>query len=185
MKGIIFTEFLGLVEEKFGYEVVDKIISGTGLENDGAFTAIGTYDHRDLLKMVGALSKESGIEVPALVKVFGKHLFQTFSTKHADKIDGMNSAFELIEKVENFIHVEVRKIYPDAQLPTFSHEYKGDDTLIVHYRSERPFADVCEGLMEQCIESFGEEISIQREDVADDGTAADFTLVKASVSSCV
>lgn len=177
---------MSLVEEQFGYELVDKIIRDTKLENNGAFTSIGTYDHNELLKMVVALSQESGVQVPVLAKEFGKHLYRKFSAKHADKMHGMNSAFVLIEKVENFIHVEVRKIYPDAQLPSFTYELSDDgDTLVVKYRSERPFADVCEGLIEQCIESFGEEISIQRDDVATDGTAADFTLKKAAVHSRV
>ena len=179
MKGVIFTELLELVEDQFGYEVVDKMISEAALENGGAFTSIGTYDHGDLLKMVVSLSNQLGVEVPVLVKTFGKHLFKTFSKKHASKIAGMNSAFELIEKVESFIHVEVRKIYPDAQLPTFEYEYLDEDTLIVKYRSERPFADVCEGLMEQCIEHFGEEISISRTDIEPAGTATDFMLKKA------
>ena len=77
MKGIVFTELLELVEEKFGYETVDQIISAANLENDGAFTAIGTYDHNDLLKMVVALSQQVGVPVPVLVNTFGKHLFNT------------------------------------------------------------------------------------------------------------
>ncbi len=174
----MFTELIELVEQRFGYEVVDKMIDDSNLENNGAFTAIGTYDHLDLIKMVTSLSQQLGVCVPDLVKTFGKHLFQVFSTNHADKLAGIASAFELIEKVEGFIHVEVRKIYPDAQLPSFEYEYLDEDVLVVKYRSERPFADVCEGLIEQCIEHFGESISIARADVNAVGTAADFTLTR-------
>jgi len=42
MKGIVFTEFLDLVEEKFGMEMVDKIITQSELESEGAYTAVGT-----------------------------------------------------------------------------------------------------------------------------------------------
>jgi hypothetical protein len=33
MKGIVFTEFLDLVEDKFGLEVLDKIITQSNLES--------------------------------------------------------------------------------------------------------------------------------------------------------
>lgn len=178
MKGVIFTELINLVEDQFGYEVVDKMITDAELKNDGAFTAIGTYDHNDLLKMVVSLSSQLDVEVPVLVKTFGKHLFKTFSKQHSEKIAGMDSAFDLIKKVEGFIHVEVRKIYPDAQLPTFEYENINEDHLIVKYRSQRPFADVCEGLIEQCIEHFSEKIAINRNDIEPDGTATDFTLIR-------
>ena len=185
MKGIIFTELIGLVEEKFGYEVVDKMLIRADLTNDGAFTSIGTYDYNDLLKMVVALSNELDVEVPILVKTFGKHLYRVFSEKHSEKIAGLESAFDLIKNVEGFIHVEVRKIYPDAQLPSFEYEQPDKNTLVVKYRSQRPFADVCEGLMEQCVESYGEPIHVQREDIKPDGTAANFTLIKTPVPSCI
>lgn len=35
MKGIVFTEFLDMVEEKFGYGVVDQIITESKLESNG------------------------------------------------------------------------------------------------------------------------------------------------------
>ncbi|MFT4982342.1 MAG: hypothetical protein ACI9UR_002213, partial [Bacteroidia bacterium] len=41
MKGIVFTEFLELVEDKFGLEVVNQIIDGCELETDGVYTSVG------------------------------------------------------------------------------------------------------------------------------------------------
>ena len=43
MKGIVFTEFLDLVEEKFGLEMVDAIISQSKLESKGVYTSIGVF----------------------------------------------------------------------------------------------------------------------------------------------
>ena len=80
MKGIVFTEFLQLVEEKFGYETVDKVLLQVQPENDGAYTAVGTYDHQELIQLVVALSQETKVAVPDLVKAFGRYLFTKFST---------------------------------------------------------------------------------------------------------
>ena len=60
MKGIIFTEFLELVETGFGMEVADQVITrGCPFHNAG-FTSVGSYDHRDLISMVGELSNLAG-----------------------------------------------------------------------------------------------------------------------------
>ncbi|MBT8311465.1 MAG: hypothetical protein HKP23_01335, partial [Flavobacteriaceae bacterium] len=39
MKGIVFTEFLEMVEDKFGLEVVDTIIEKAELPSEGVYTA--------------------------------------------------------------------------------------------------------------------------------------------------
>jgi len=44
MKGIVFTEFLELVENKFGLEMLDAIIEASNLESEGVYTRIGTYN---------------------------------------------------------------------------------------------------------------------------------------------
>ena len=41
MKGIIFTEFIEMVEDKFGFEVADNIITNSNLPSGGAYTAVG------------------------------------------------------------------------------------------------------------------------------------------------
>ena len=45
MKGIVFTEFLEMVEDKFSADMVDDIIDDCDLASGGAYTAVGTYPH--------------------------------------------------------------------------------------------------------------------------------------------
>ena len=78
MKGVVFTEFLELVEEKFGYEMVDQIIEETSPASKGSYTAVGTYPFSELAAMLASLSKKSGISANDLLVVFGKHLFSVF-----------------------------------------------------------------------------------------------------------
>lgn len=74
MKGIIFTEFMELVEDKFGLEVLDQVLN---LSNDeGVYTSVGSYDHRDLVKLIVNLSKVSDIPVEKLQEVFGECVFE-------------------------------------------------------------------------------------------------------------
>gem|GEM_PF-1863536 len=85
---------MNLVEEKFGNEVVDKRIVSAKLDNDNAFTTVGTYDHADLLKMVIAQSHEVNIQVPTLVKIFGRHLYLVFSRNCADRLSHLKVSFK-------------------------------------------------------------------------------------------
>ena len=57
MKGIIFTEFMELVEEKFGLDVLDDVLEMSG--DEGIYTSVGSYDHRDLVKLIVNLSKKT------------------------------------------------------------------------------------------------------------------------------
>jgi hypothetical protein len=39
MKGIVFTAFLEMVEDKFGIEIVDHIISHSDVDSKGVYTS--------------------------------------------------------------------------------------------------------------------------------------------------
>ena len=181
MKGVVFTEFLEMVEDKFSPQVADRIIEQSVLPSGGSYTAIGTYDHNELLQLVTRLSAESGIAVPDLVRAFGKHLFGRFVQGYPVFFTGITSAFDFLQRVEGFIHVEVRKLYPDAELPSIQCHLKGPDELTMIYRSSRPLAHFGEGLIMGCIEHFGDGIAVQVEDLSNgQWNAARFTLTRPS-----
>lgn len=179
MKGIIFTEFLDMVEEKFSPEVADRIIEASNLSTGGAYTSVGTYHHTELIEMVGHLSAESDIDVVPLVKVFGEHLFGRFVDLYPEFFQEMSSTFSFLNLIENHVHVEVRKLYPDAELPTFATEQPEPQILEMTYKSKRPFAPVAEGLIKGCITYFKENITLRAEDLSGgDNTHVRFTLEK-------
>lgn len=167
MKGVIFTEFLAMVEEQFSFEIADRIIEASDLATDGAYTSVGTYDHTELLQLVTALSRETGVAIPDLVRAFGTHLFGRFHALYGHLFEGAQSTFNFLKNVESYVHVEVRKLYSDAELPIFECEVQDDAHMVMTYRSKRPFADLAEGLIAGCAEHFGELIDIRRQDLSD------------------
>lgn len=176
MKGVVFCELFELVENQFGYELVDRLIDLCELENDGAYTRVGTYSCSELLTIVTALSKETGMPIPDLVKVFGGHLFGKFFADNEETLKSYRNTFDLLVAVEDIIHVEVRKLWDNVELPSFEYERPDSKNLVMTYNSTRPFADLCEGLILACIEHYQESISVRREDLKDDGTRARFFL---------
>jgi hypothetical protein len=182
MKGIVFREFLEMVEEAFGMDVADRIIEESELPSGGAYTSVATYDHHEILTLVGKLHEQTQVPVPDLVRAFGRHLFHRFVALYPGFFVGVPSAFALLQRIDGIIHVEVRKLYPDAELPVFDCEPLGSDRLVMTYRSRRPFADLAEGLIQGCIEYYKEPITIERENLeATPGeTRARFLLTKRS-----
>ena len=182
MKGIIFTEFMEMVEEKFSVDVVEEILSAANLESNGEYTSLGTYSHEEVLNLVTLLSEKSGLEVGDLALVFGEYLFGRFATIHADFFHGVSNGFDFMEKVEDYIHIEVQKLYPDANPPKLTCTRAADDKLELHYRSHRPFASVAEGLIKGCAAHFNENLTIDRQDLAGvgPGTEARFIMERKS-----
>lgn len=180
MKGIVFNEFFSLVDDAFGVEVTEKIIVHAELPNEGAYTGVGHYDSAEMVRLVKGLHAVTGVPVAALLQTFGKHLLGSFKAGHAAYFEACKNVFEFVRSVENQIHVDVLKLYPDAELPHLIATQVNDDELTLVYRSSRRMADVAEGLLWGAIDHYGETLEITRTELPDvDGDqCAQFTLVR-------
>lgn len=164
MKGIVFSEFNDMVEETFSPEILDRIINEAKLPSGGAYTSVGTYDHVELINLVALLSEQTGIDAGDLVRAFGRHLAGRFATLYPAFFGGVDGTLQFLQTIEAHVHVEVRKLYPDAELPAFDTERTGSKSLQMTYRSRRPFADLAEGLIHGCAAHFNEKLTVSRED---------------------
>jgi hypothetical protein len=161
MKGIIFTELLDFVELRHGYETVDAIIGMAAPASGGVYTAVGSYDFTEMAALLGALSQVAKAPAPDLLQAFGRHLFARFAALYPAFFENIHDPLAFIETVETFIHVEVRKLYPDAELPRLRTRRAANDTLLLSYRSCRPLGHLCLGLIQGCGEHFGTDLQIQ------------------------
>lgn len=178
MKGIVFTEFLEMVEEKFGLEVVDSIIDESDLPSSGIYTAIGTYDFNEMVSLITSLSKTVNMEVNDLIYAFGHYLFTSLGKAHPEVIQSYNNPLGLIYAIEDHIHVHVRKIYPDAELPTFKILDKTNNSLSMIYSSSRGLYRLAHGLIEKCFEHYNSTVSVAYKLLKEDGTEVQFDIVQ-------
>lgn len=181
MKGIVFTEFLEMVEQEFGPVVVEEIIdSSVNLSTGGAYTSVGTYDYREMFQLVGNLSVKTGIPAPSLLEAYGKHLFQRFVKGYPSLFQSKVNLFDFLESLENHIHVEVKKLYPSAELPKFETIRVDNKKLEMVYYSQRALSDFAVGLIKGASEHFTEPVDITREDISEkkDGTVVKITIQK-------
>lgn len=164
MKGVIFTEFTNMVDDVFSPAVTEEIIDACDLPSGGAYTSVGDYAHDELLALVGALAARSEWRAKDLVRAFGTHLAAHFANIRSDVFENMDDAFELLESVDGLVHGDVRKLYPDAELPSLACERPSPDTLILDYRSPRGLGDAAEGLIAGVIAHYGAPIDVARQD---------------------
>jgi len=162
MLGMIFTELLELVENKYGYEVVDQLLANDQLPSQGIYTAIGSYEHSELLVLVKQLSEIVDTPVRQLVSEFGLEIFVNLIDSHPQILANIDGSFDLLSKIDSYIHLEVAKLYPTARLPQFSFTKIDDNHIQLHYRSTRPFASFAEGLLLGCARFFNEKFTINR-----------------------
>jgi len=178
MKGIVFTEFIEMVEQKFSTSVANRLLDESDLSSGGAYTAVGTYDHQELVCMVVKLSEISGLPIPVLIKAFGIYLFGRFYALYPAFFEGVTSALDFLTGIEDIIHAEVLKLYPDAELPHFETVCPDSNTVIMTYHSERHFGDLAEGLIEACIKYYGNPLNLIRENLTESGQPVRFTIRK-------
>jgi hypothetical protein len=178
VKGIVFTEFLDLVEDKFGLVMVDHIISSSNLESDGIYTSIGTYRFSEMLQLLQHLSERTEISIDTLLLVYGEHFFSVIEKSYPSLLDTFNDPIDMLSSIENHIHIEVRKIYPDAELPTFNAVEKTANSLTLDYKSSRAMHHFGLGLMNKTFEHFNSTATITMQKIKEDGTEVRFFIKK-------
>ncbi len=161
MKGIIFNEFFEMTDQKFGMELTEQLISQSELSTDGAYTAVGTYPHQDLVSLVVNLSKIKNIPIDDLQKAFGVYLFARFNYHYEHFFENVTDALDFLESIENYIHIEVKKLYPEAELPKMNPNRIDENTLELTYHSEKAMAHFALGLIKGCLEHFDTEAEVK------------------------
>jgi hypothetical protein len=111
--------------------MVDEIILNSILESEGAYTSIGAYNFSEMIQLLNHLSNKSGISIDNLLFIYGEHFFSVIEKSYPGLLAVYKDPIEMLSSIESHIHVEVIKIYPDAELPTFVVEEKSKNINLV------------------------------------------------------
>ncbi|MBP1852668.1 heme NO-binding domain-containing protein [Rhizobium halophytocola] len=160
MKGIVFTEFLEFVAETFNEDLVDDMIEDCDFAHKGAYTAVGSYAHEELVKLGRSLSRRRDMSVAEIMCGFGRHLGHRFAALYPVFFDQQDDFFAFLDGVEHNIHGEVKKLYPDAELPSFRTVTMDGRRMVLEYRSSRHLQSLAEGLILGTGDMFGETITV-------------------------
>ena len=177
MKGILFTEFLAFVTDRWGSETVERVAKIGQPPTGGDYDPLARYHPEQFFRLTSAVEASTGLGTGTLLRDFGAHLFTRFAALYPVFFAGVDSATAFLSRLDTHVHAQVRKLDPDAELPTFGIRFVGDGVVEVLYSSPRPLADLADGLIRGCIAHFEDPIRIERrDDPAMPGRTVTFTL---------
>lgn len=157
MKGVIFNVVEEVVHDLFDADTWDDLLDVA--EVDGAYTALGDYADTELLAIVSAACAATGNSAEEVLRLVGHHALPKLAARVPESIVDAPDAIAFIRKVNDIIHPEVLKIYPDSIPPAFEFE-DHPDGLIVTYRSKRNLPALAEGLLSGVSLLFEEDVAV-------------------------
>jgi len=157
MKGVIFNVLEELVIEQCGIATWNEILESQPVE--GVYTSGESYPDEELFALVGCTSTKTNIPIEKLIGIFGERLFEGLATRYPSFIEAESSLKGFLISVHAVIHMEVRKLYENPNLPDFAYE-EGEDTLLMRYSSPRKLCLLAEGLIRGAAHHYNTAISI-------------------------
>ncbi len=161
MKGVVFTSLIDMVTERFGIITAERLINESELESQGVYTAVGTYDFAEMKSLLATLNRITEIPVKTLLFEYGKYFFGKILSNYSHYFNHIHSTFELLTELDSFIHPEVRKLHPDAELPKFSVISQTPDSMVLLYSSKRKMHDFAHGLIMSTLDYFKEKAKVE------------------------
>jgi predicted hydrocarbon binding protein len=160
MQGSIYTAFSDMIIEKMGMEQWNELLDKTAPESKGFYTSGEQYADSELINMVVLLSQKTGVPVEALVETFGQYLFHVLYKRSPVDVSNIDNLRDFLLAIDGVIHVEVKRVHPQAYLPKFEYEDGEDNALIMYYSSKRKLCHASIGLIRGAAEHFSQEIEI-------------------------
>ena len=160
MKGILFNVVEDVVTEAMSADAWDDVVEAAGV--DGSYTSLATYPDSDLNALVAAIAAAADLSAEQTLTLAGRLGFKHLATRNPHLLDGIDGWQQLVESLDDIIHPEVRKIYPDAEVPGFA-TTEIDGGLRVVYTSRRQLCALAEGLIIGGGEWFGCELTVEHE----------------------
>lgn len=176
MHGLMFREFLRFAEDATSKGFVDDMIVAANPKGGVTYDSDGPYDEADLVAMMNFLAGRTGYDLPELRHDFGYRLFRRFTEIHPEIFANQTDALDFLEGIEAHIHDQVRALNPKSNPPRFDITRPSANRLVMRYRSSRPFADLCAGLIEAALEHYKAGGLIDSRPIGETKTEAVFTI---------
>jgi len=160
MQGSIFTTFSDMIIEKMGMEQWNELIKQTEPKSQGIYTSGEQYEDSELVNMVVMLSQKTAVSPETLIQAFGQYLFTSLYDNCPTDVSSIKTLREFLKQIDSVIHVEVKRLHPNAYLPKFSYEDGLGSDLIMYYSSKRRLCHASIGLIYGAAEHFNENITI-------------------------
>ncbi len=176
MKGVVFTEFLEMVEKTYGLETLDFVLEKSELKSEGIYTAIGDYEIDEFFTLLDNLvlkTKESKNEI---LYEYGGYICNYLEKNYSDLFKIFNEPLAMLAKLDEYFISQLRKHYPNEDIPSYDVVDRTKDSLTIIYSSQRWLYKFAVAFIERAFKYFKLEANIGTELLLDNGTKVRFII---------
>lgn len=166
MKGIIFNLLESVVIDEYGEDAWDDLLEDAGME--GSYAALGNYPDAELLRLLALMPEAFGGDRDDQLRWFGRRAMPILAQRYGVFFERPTDTRSFLLTLNNIIHAEVRKLYPDADVPTFDFdptpgvEPPSGDSLVMGYHSTRGLCALAEGFIHGAADHYGQAATIEQ-----------------------
>ena len=160
MKGVVFNLLEAVVQREYDDDTWEALLEQANV--GGAYTSLGNYPDEEMMKLVAAASSLLKTPPDDIVRWFGRNALPFLAQKHPNFFDAHKSTRTFLLTLNDVIHMEVRKLYPGADVPVFNYDTSSPEVLLMEYRSHRKLCALAEGFIEATAAHYGEELALEQ-----------------------
>lgn len=160
MKGVIFNLLERVVTDEYGADVWDDLIDEAGV--GGAYSSLGNYADDEVEALVAAAAAKTGETRAQVLHWFGVRAMPLLRELYPTLFDPHASSQDFVLSVNEMIHPEVRKLYPDAVCPFFHVRRDGPDAVSMQYESRRDMIDLAHGFLDGAAAVYGDRVTVDK-----------------------
>ncbi len=150
-------------------EAAESVEQVAKAEREAIGPAYDGYDQTELVEMVQAMLGKNGPGIDEIQRAFGEHMLRYCAHCYPDYFES-EGLFAFLTDVQSRIHADVRKAYPDVDLPSFECREENEARLVVTVYAPPGATAFAEGLVSGCARFYDEQIALSKTDLSGDGT---------------
>jgi hypothetical protein len=162
MKGIIFNLLEQFITKGWGEEQYDAILTASSLTIQDPFVGPGTYSDADFMILFGKAVAALGLLPEEGLRRFGRFAFPQLAARFPQFVTPYTHPKPFLKTVDSVIHIEVRKLYEQTNLPVFVYHDTAPNALAIEYSSSRRLCHFMEGLIDGVADHFQSPIRHQQ-----------------------
>jgi hypothetical protein len=143
----VFNLLEAFIVDGWGEDTYDEILGACPLHTKEPFVGPGTYPDADLFAIASKTAERLGLPLPDALRAFGQFCLPRLVDFSPALVAEYRDPRALLLRVDDAIHVEVRKLLPKAVTPRFTFAEGPDGALVLRYESARKLCAFLEGLL--------------------------------------
>lgn len=162
MKGHIFNLLEKFIVETAGELAYEQIYDRCEFKSNGIFIRSGNYPDADLYTIVGQTCEQLEMPIDEAMFAFGHWIFPSLLSIAPGETARYKHPKTLLMNLDDIHQIELKKIWPDAEPPSFQTEDTGSDTMTMTYDSPRELYPLVDGVLTSLSEYYGVKIDFQK-----------------------